>query len=127
MINVGPPLQLDKLSGMPQVGAAFSGWTKNITLVTIKQQVVDSELVETQRTRTFQGVIQPLGDKQLMLKPEGDRAWQWFMIHCVATSLDVDVNDKILYNDAMYKVMKTRDYSLNGYIQYDVILDFQDA
>lgn len=123
---IQPPKTLNNISGMPQMGAAFAGWMKSITLVTVKESIVDALVIEDRREKTFQGVIQPLGPKQLMLKPEGERAWQWFMIHCISTSLDVDTGDGIEYNGKNYKVMKINDYSLNNYIEYHVVEGFQN-
>ena len=37
-----------------------------------------------------------------------------------------ETQDKIIFNGRRYKVMKIKDYSLNGFIEYNVILDFED-
>lgn len=124
-MNLGAPKTLNNMSGMPQMGAAFSGWTQSMSVIVISQTVVDGLVVEKSTSRSFNGVIQPLGPKQLMLKPEGERGWQWFMIHCLDSTLDLDINDKIQYNGTLYKVMAVNNYQLNNYIEYHVIADYQ--
>lgn len=116
---------LDQLSGMPQMNAAFSGWMKKISLVVITQQQINGFMKDIESAVTFQGTIQPFSDKQLMLKPEGERAWMWYQIHAIAGQLNLDTNDKIIYDGVRYKVMALRDYSLNNYIEYHVIRDYQ--
>lgn len=87
---------LNQLSGMPQMSAAFSGWQKSITLLRIVQTVSDGGFVtDTPTSVTFQGTIQPLSPKLIVLKPEGQRAWEWLQIHAFAGSLNLDNNDRI--------------------------------
>ena len=119
------PLPLNKLSGMPQMQGAFAGWTSKITLDVRTQTVKDGIVCNIDKTVTFQGVIQPLSAKAISLKPEGQRAWQWLQIHCVSGSLNLDVNDLIVFNGIKYKIMAQNDYSLNGYIEYHSIYDYQ--
>lgn len=116
---------LNQINAMPQVSAAFSGWNSLITIVRITQTIVDGFPVDTENFIYFKGVIQPFSPRQLMLKPEGERAWTWLQIHCVAGKDNIEPNDKILYNGQRYKVMANNDYSLNGYTEYHAVLDFQ--
>ena len=117
---------LNQLSGMPQLGAAFAGWAQKITL-TKRVQIVVNGLTTygTPQTITFNGVIQPLSPESIALKPEGQRSWQWLQIHCLNGTLGLSTDDQIVYNGVIYKVMAVLDYSLNGYVEYHVIKDFQ--
>lgn len=115
-----------KGSNMPQMRAAFSGWARRITLTKRTQCVVDGLVQSIDSPFTFRGTIQPLSPKQIMLKPEGERAWQWLQIHCVITNLlPLQPADLITYNNVIYKVMGQIDYSLNGYVEYHAVQDFQ--
>lgn len=125
MIGMAKPL--NQSSGQPQMGAAFAGWTSKITLIKVVQSLVNFINVDTETPMTFDGVIQPFGLKQLMLKPEGERAWQWWMIHCVGSTLDLDTNDKVKYLGKKFKVMGVNNYQLNGYVEYHVIEDYNDV
>jgi len=147
---------LNKSSGMPQMGAAFAGWAQTITIFKINQIVTDGFVKNDngapyqfdqdgefneydvygqdwdQKAKpvtkvVFQGVIQPLSPKAIALKPEGQRAWTWLQIHCFAGSLNLTTNDRIIYNGSRYKVMAVLDYSLNNYIEYHVVRDYQNG
>lgn len=122
---IPPPLNMQ--SGMPQVGRAFAGWAKPITLDKIVQEVVNGFVIETPMPFTFTGVIQPLSPKSLYLKPEGQRAFSWLQIHCLSGAQNLNINDRIVWAGRIYKVMAQNDYSLDGYIEYHAIRDYQDG
>lgn len=107
------------------MSAAFAGWTKQITLIRIVQSIVDGLVVDAEVPWTFEGTIQPLSPKQLEIKPDGLRSFEWLQIHQVTTSHDLTTNDKILYKGKRFKVMGTNDYSLNNYVEYHLVEDFQ--
>ncbi len=119
------PLNLG--SGMPQMGPAFQGWQKKITVVKITQTIVNGLTVDAEQTISFQGTIQPLSPKNLVLKPEGMRSWKWLQIHAFSGSLNLVDNDRIEYGGDRYKVMGLYDYSLNNFIEYHLVRDFQDG
>jgi hypothetical protein len=151
MRNYAKPL--NQSSGMPQMGAAFAGWAKIITIYRRNQIVIDElvgyvddlnkwdqggienwdtptaefdQPVATVTKITFKGTIQPLSAKQISLKPEGQRSWEWLQIHCFSGPLNLDTNDIIIYNGKNFKIMGVWDYSLNNYIEYHAIRDYQD-
>ncbi len=109
------------------MGAAFAGWMKPITLIRITQSITDGLVTDNEASITFQGTIQPLSPRMIALKPEGQRAWEWLQIHAFAGSLNLDDNDRISYNDKRFKVMATNDYSLNNYIEYHVVRDYENG
>ncbi len=111
-------------SGMPQVGGAFAGWQQTITMMKITQSVTDGLVTDTSNPFVFQGTIQPLSPKMIALKPEGQRAWEWLQVHCMAGCANLDTNDRVSYNGKIYKVMGQNDYSLNGFIEYHLVADF---
>ena len=113
------------LSNMPNMANTLTSWQTALTLEKITQSVVDGDAVKTTETIDFLGVWQPLRDEQLQFKPEGQRSWQWFWIHAKAGTLNLQTQDKIIFQDKRYKVMSVKDYSLNGYIEYEVILDYE--
>lgn len=105
----------------------MNGWTSKITLIKVIT-VINSigASIETQIPIIFQGVIQPLSPKQLTIKPEGERAWEWLQIH-TATQLALNTGDRIKYNTKLFKVMAQNNYSLNNYYEYHIAEDFQEA
>jgi hypothetical protein len=122
---------LNQLSGMPQMRAAFAGWFSRITLDVITQDVSAEGYVDSiEKKYTFQGTVQPLDPEKIKLKPEGQQSWEWLQIHCVVDSnpaFNLKTNDRILFNCRKYKVMAKYDYSLNNYIEYHIIYDYQDT
>lgn len=113
-------------SGMPNMANTLNGWETTITLIKITQNIVEGDLVPTETNITFQGVIQPLKTEQLMAKPEGQRSWEWLWIHVKSGSLNLMTGDKIKFNNKRYKVMGVKDYSLNGFVEYEIVRDYQE-
>lgn len=122
-----PAKPLNQLSGMPQMSAAFMNWFVNITIVKITQSIIDSLNVDTQIPITFKGTVQPLKPQEIALKPEGERSWKWMQIHALSGSLDLTTGDKIIYKSETYKVMGMKDYSLNNYVEYHIVKDYQNG
>ena len=71
--------------------------------------------------------MQPLRDEQLSLLPEGQRSWEWIWIHAVAGSLNLETADKVIFQNKTYKVTSKKDYSLNGYVEYQLVRDYTDS
>ena len=111
--------------GFPQVDEVLTGWETSITLVKITQSINEGDKVTTETNITFQGVIQPLRTEQLMSKPENMRSWEWLWIHAKSGGLNLHTGDKIRFNNKLYKVMGVKDYSLNGYVEYEIVKDYQ--
>lgn len=113
-------------SGMPNVSSALNGWARQITLQKRTQTVDDTGLVGYADVDfTFRGTVQPLSPKQIELKPEGQRAWTWLQIHIYAGTFRLNVNDQILINHVIYKIMALKDYSQSGYIEYHAVFEYQ--
>ena len=112
-------------TGLPQMSNTLNGWEVPLTLTKITQKIVDGDSVDTEEKINFQGVFQPLREDQLQSKPEGQRSWSWYWIHAKAGTLNLHTQDKIIFDGTKYKVMAVKDYSLYGYIEYQVILDYE--
>lgn len=109
------------------MSSAFSGWMKSITLKVISQTIDAGIVSDTETDYTFQGTIQPLSPEQIQLKPEAQRSFQWLQIHCKTGSQALNTNDRISYSGKKYKVMTKLDYSLNGFIEYHAVEDYEAA
>lgn len=117
---------LNKISGMPQMTRAFGGWQSQITMAK-RCQIVLNGLVRNEDTQfSFKGTVQPLTDRAIALKPEGQRAFTWLQVHCFSGPIAVTTNDRVVYNARVFKVMAIRDYTLNGFIEYHLVEDFQE-
>jgi len=115
-------------NGMPQMSAAFAGWTQKITMVIINQGVVDDGFInDSEKKITFQGTIQPLSEEAIKLKPEGQRSFKWLDVHCMGKKMILKKDDKIIYDGQRYKVMAFGDWTLNNYSEYHICQDYQDG
>lgn len=121
------PKPLNFMSGMPQMSAAFSGWKSRLTFEKITQTVVDGWVQQHATTITINGVWQPQSPEDIKLKPEGQWSWSWFMLHIEGTDNSFQTNDRLIFRGVQYKVMAKRDYTLNNYVQLELIEDFQGS
>lgn len=115
--------KLNQITGMPQMRAAFSGWTTNITLQVIVNNISsDGFNVPVEVDFNFKGTVQPLSVEQLEMKPEAQRAFEWLQIHIMLSNSpsyrDLKVGDEIIYNSRTYRINGKKDYSLNNYVEY---------
>jgi len=126
-IGNGKDIPLNQRAGsFPNVGDALLNWFQPMTFGVVTKQVVNSQVIEDMVEVSFQGVWQPLQMRQLQLKPEGQRAWSWFWLHADPT-LNLEVDNVILYTGVQYRVMAKKDYRLNGYVEYELVQDFTGA
>lgn len=125
-LNFQKAQNLKALSGMPQMAMTLSGWEVPLTLTKMIQSVNDGFVSFTEQTFNFMGVWQPLKDEQLQFLPENQRSWEWIWIHAKAGTLNLQTADKVIFNDKRYKVMAVKDYSLNGFIEYQLVRDYED-
>lgn len=125
-LNFNKAKILKALSGMPNMSTTLSGWEVPLTLVKVFQDIVEGDLVTTEQKISFMGVWQPLKDEDLQFKPEGQRSWEWIWIHAKSGTLNLQTADKVIFNNKRYKVMSVKDYSLNGFIEYQLVRDFEE-
>lgn len=113
-------------NGMPNMRTTLIGWEIPLTLVRLTQDIVEGDVTFTETVINFKGVWQPLKDEALELKPEGQRSWEWIWIHAQASQLNLETADKVIFNNKRYKVMQKKDYSLNGYVEYQLCRDYEE-
>ena len=128
MLNFSKNRSLSNLakSGMPQMGSTLNGWEVPLTLIKITQNVVDGDLVAMETQINFKGVWQPFSMQQLALLPEGQRDWSHYWVH-TQTAIELNTADKFIFDNKRYKVIERKDYNLNGYYEYHVILDYENV
>ena len=114
------------LTKMPQMRNTLNGWEVPISLVKITQSISEGVSTLTEENISFMGVWQPLRAEQLQSKPEGQRSWEWVWIHAKSGELNLQTADKVIFNNKRFKVMNVKDYSLNGFIEYELVRDYQD-
>ncbi len=124
MIKNGKNTLLNQSSGtVPDVSGALLNWFQKMTFTIISKSIVNFKNVEVSTESSFRGVIQPFTPQQLKILQEGQRAWKWHKIHA-DPSLSLKPDDKVVYLSQTYRVMSKTDYTIYGYIEYDVIEDY---
>lgn len=116
---------LNTMSGMPKVSSALNGWFMPVTLIVITQVNNDGDITNQQTPTTFKGTVQPLKPEIIALKPEGQRSFEWLQIHSKAGQLNLSTNDRVRYASRLYKVMEVLDYSLNDFVEYHLVRDYE--
>lgn len=123
-IQNGKDTPLNENTGtVPQMADALQSWFQPMVFGIVSKVVINSVVVETKTSVSFQGVWQPFTETQLQLLPRGQRDWTWFMVHSTP-ELVLQTDMLITYLGTQYRVMKIWPYELYGYRQYDLIEDF---
>lgn len=114
-------------SGMPQMNTTLIGWEVPLVIIKLTQNVIDGDLTTSEQIFKFLGVLQPLKQEALELKPEGQRSWEWIWIHCKSSELNLETADKVLFKNKRYKVMAKKDYGLNSFVEYELCRDYEET
>lgn len=126
-IGQGKNIPLNKATGsVPDVGSALLDWFQPLVFGIVTKVTEGFQVVETVENISFMGVIQPLTARQLLLKPEGQRAWTWYWVHA-QPSLELEVDAVIAYEGTQYRVMAKKDYDIYGYVEYELCEDYTGA
>ena len=112
-------------NGMPNMANTLTGWEVPLSLIKITQKIENGDLIQIETKYDFLGCWQPLSAEQLQYKDVGERSWSWYWIHAKSGTLNLQTQDKIIFQGKRFKVMNIKDYSLNGFIEYEAILDYQ--
>ena len=110
---------------LPDVSGAMKNWFQKMTFIRIVKSIVNFRVKEVETEIVFQGVMQPFTKQQLQMKPEGQRSWKWYSLHA-ETELVLDNDEKVLYLGDDYRVMNKGDYRQYGYVDYELVKDYQE-
>ncbi len=105
---------------MPNVSDAFWDWTVPVQFKVITTVVADFEVAETPiNAVTFEGVLEPLGPRKLLVKPENQRRWKWWTIWAT-----FQMNPGQVVEDPeglQYRIMSVSDWRNGGHIEYEAV------
>lgn len=124
IISNGANKPLNAQTGsVPDVSGAMLDWFQPMVFGVVSKVVEGFQAVETMVNVNFQGTWQPFTERQLLLKPEGQRAWSWFWLHA-EPGLVLDTDQVVTYLGKQFRVMAHKDFRLYGYIEYHLVEDF---
>jgi hypothetical protein len=102
---------------------AMSNWYQPITFVLITKETINFQVVETRAEIMFNGVVESITPTALMIKPEGQRNWNYINVW-VSGSIDLKNDDQFLYQSKVYRVTMENDWSPYGYQQFECVEDY---
>ncbi len=112
----------------PNMGDALRDQFQLLTFTRIVKNVEAFQLVEVPTNIEFWGLIQPLSGRQLAIKPEGQRMWNWFAVYAQAAPNDsilrLKPDEVISYHGKQYRVMSARNFAIYAYIYYELVEDY---
>lgn len=107
---------------MPNVADALGGLGLTERLRIITKTVADFEVVEADKVKPaiwIDGVLEPLNPQRLLVKPEGQRDWQWWTLW---TTNRLELDWVVIDNRGVQlRVMNRTDWSQAGYLEYQLI------
>lgn len=116
----------EKAGTVPDVSGALQDYFQPLVFSPVSKVVNGFMVTETKVPINFRGVVQPFSERALLLKPEGQRAWTWFLVHSDPV-LTLDVDDVGVLFGKQTRVMSRKDYGLYGYIEYHMVQDWTGA
>lgn len=120
------PLDQAPMGTVPDMSGALTDYYQRLVFEKLQKTVSGFEVVENPTIIVFRGMIQEEKPRELQMKPEGQRAWTWFRMHTdLAVTLEVD--EVVIWNGVQTRVMSKGDYSIYGYMTYELVQDWQGS
>lgn len=120
------PLNRQPQGTVPDMSGALQDYYQAMVFTPVSKQVIGGEVVETGNPINFRGVIQPMSNRALQIKPEGQRAWTWLLLYADST-LGLGVDDVVIWNGVQTRVMALKDFSLYGYWVFELVQDWEGS
>ena len=115
----------DIFGGLPNLSIALNGWEIPIEADFITQENIDGKITDVSNKKKIKGVIQPMSPEAVQIKPEGQRAWAWFIIHVNHKYMRLRVEQKLIIKNENYKIMEVKNFIPYGFMEYHVIKDYE--
>lgn len=129
-INPGPVFSAgrrtltDQVCPTPSVRATLLGWFRPLTMVFIENAVTDGKVKPIERELKTSGMLQAGDPEKLEMKAEGERSWEWFVLHTLP-NVQMQTDDRVFVRGVKFRVMQRTDWVGYGYMRYDCIRDYQ--
>lgn len=108
---------------VPDVSGALKDQFQLLVFTNIMKAAEAFQVVENPTSTSFWGLIQPFKPRDLLQKPEGERAWTWMKLWAEPV-LQLQVDDLMTYLGVQTRVMARTNFTLYGYIEYVLVQDW---
>lgn len=116
---------------VPNMGSTILDWMQLLTFGLVTKVLQGFQVSETVTNISFYGIVQPLTGRELLMKEEGQRKWNWIQVHAQALPnsaiFNLGIDDTVLFNSKQYRVAKRMDYAIYSYIYYELVEDYTDV
>lgn len=114
---------LDASTGtVPDVSGALRNWFQPMTFSKVTKTVVNFKVTEIFEVIDFMGVVDPIIDT-LEMRARGQRVWDDFTVY-TQPGVPLIQDDVVIYLGVQYRVKSKTDYTIYGYIAYNLVQDY---
>lgn len=113
----------DAAVSLPTVHTTILGWFRPLVLGRVTKTIVEGEVKNAVSEQKCRGVIQPFDDRKLRLKPEGERSWDWQMLH-VTPDVKLANGEVFKIKGVPFRVMGQKNWSEYGYLTYELVQNY---
>ncbi len=85
MITSACNVTLKNVGTLPRVDGAVNSWGVPLTVNLVSRLITEFTSIETLTPVSTVGVLQSYSTRELMVRPENERQFQWWMLHVKAT------------------------------------------
>ncbi len=95
-------------------------WTTPVQFKLLTTTIADFEVTEVPLNDvTFDGVLEPLSPRKLLVKPENQRQWKWWTIW---TTFQMKPGQVIADPEGIqYRIMSVSDWRNGGHLEYEAV------
>lgn len=110
----------------PDLGNPVRRWLRPLIIVRIQRPIVGYEVQEVQQRVSCLGMLQPFGNRELKMKAEGERSWDWQMLHTTPNVL-LKNGEYVIVRGTKYRVMSNAMWTDYGYNTYELVQAYNKA
>jgi hypothetical protein len=114
---------LSEQNDLPDVSPGIDMFLQPVQLGIITKKQVSGYTQESIYWISTKAVRQAFTAQQLLLRPEGERAWKWYTIHLLVDTV-LKPDDIIKLHGMRMRIMEKLDYKEYGFVEYHAIEDF---
>ena len=85
MISSACNVKLKNMGSLPRVDSAMNSWGVPLTVNLVSRLLTEFTSIETLTPITTIGILQSYSERELMIRPESERQFQWWMFHVKAS------------------------------------------